>query len=63
MVTNKQLEWQGQTGFQDALSAAMDVQRFIQVFGGIILHSTPHLYVSALLFTPFNCALLRTFSA
>ncbi|KAG2342750.1 hypothetical protein BDR05DRAFT_948793 [Suillus weaverae] len=24
----------------------MDVQRFIQLFGGLILHSTPHLYCS-----------------
>jgi WD40 repeat protein len=53
----------GQSGFEDASSAAMDVQRFIQLFAGIILHSTPHLYVSALPFSPVNCALSRTFSA
>jgi WD40 repeat protein len=58
-----QLQWQGQSGFEDASSAAMDVQRFIQVFGSIILHSTPHLYVSALPFSPVNCALSRMFSA
>lgn len=36
--------------FKNVSPTAMDVQRFIQVFGGIILHSTPHLYVSALPF-------------
>lgn len=37
----------------------MDVQRFIQVFGGVILHSTPHLYVSALPFSPLNSTISR----
>jgi WD40 repeat protein len=41
----------------------VDVQRFIQVFGGIVLHSTPHLYVSALPFLPANSPLSRHFSA
>ncbi|KAG2336343.1 hypothetical protein BDR05DRAFT_1015020 [Suillus weaverae] len=36
----------GHTGYKGASSAAMDVQRFIQLFGGLILHSTPHLYRS-----------------
>jgi len=63
MLAHAQWQWQGQSGFEDASSAAMDVQRFIQVFGGLILHSTPHLYVSALPFSPVNCALSRTFSA
>ncbi|KAG2070981.1 WD40 repeat-like protein, partial [Suillus decipiens] len=49
--------------FKDVSSTAMDVQRFIQVFGGMILHSTPHLYVSALPFSPSNCPLSRKFSA
>ncbi|KAG1815930.1 WD40-repeat-containing domain protein [Suillus subaureus] len=40
----------------------MDVQRFIQVFGGMILHSTPHLYVSVLPFSPANSLLSRKFS-
>ncbi|KAG2040347.1 hypothetical protein BDR03DRAFT_858501, partial [Suillus americanus] len=44
-------------------STAMDVQRFIQVFGGLILHSTPHLYVSALPFSPANSPLSKMFSA
>jgi WD40 repeat protein len=43
-------------------STAMDVQRFIQVFGGMILHSTPHLYVSALPFSPANSPLSRKLS-
>ncbi|KIK37359.1 hypothetical protein CY34DRAFT_810405, partial [Suillus luteus UH-Slu-Lm8-n1] len=53
----------GHTGYDDASSAAMDVQRFIQIFGGMILYSTPHLYVSALPFSPDNSALSKTFSA
>ncbi|KIK34723.1 hypothetical protein CY34DRAFT_17519 [Suillus luteus UH-Slu-Lm8-n1] len=53
----------GHTGCESASSAAMDVQRFIQIFGGSILHSTPHLYVSALPFSPVNSALSKTFSA
>ncbi|KAG1896110.1 WD40 repeat-like protein [Suillus fuscotomentosus] len=53
----------GHTGYEDASSAALDVQRFIQVFGGIILHSTSHLYVSALPFSPLNSALSKIFSA
>ncbi|KAG2339592.1 hypothetical protein BDR05DRAFT_938889 [Suillus weaverae] len=54
---------QGHSEFKDISSTAMDIQRFIQVFGGIILHSTPHLYVSALPFLPANSPLARQFSA
>ncbi|KAG2346974.1 hypothetical protein BDR05DRAFT_996776 [Suillus weaverae] len=53
----------GHARYEVASSAAMDVQRFIQVFSGMILHSTPHLYVSALPFSPINPALSRTVSA
>ncbi|KAG2339374.1 hypothetical protein BDR05DRAFT_1003471 [Suillus weaverae] len=57
-------QWlKGQSGYQDVSSTAMDVKRFIQVFSGMILHSTPHLYVSALLLSPVNSALSSTFSA
>lgn len=31
------------TGYEGASCAAVDVQRCIQVFGSLILHSTPHL--------------------
>jgi WD40 repeat protein len=41
----------------------MDVQRFIQVFGGMILHSTPHLYLSALPFSPVNSTMATKFTA
>jgi WD40 repeat protein len=41
----------------------MDVQRLIQVFGSIIFHSTPHLYVSTLPFSPANSPISRHFSA
>ncbi|KIK35362.1 hypothetical protein CY34DRAFT_587433, partial [Suillus luteus UH-Slu-Lm8-n1] len=49
--------------FKDVSLTAMDVQKFIQVFGGMILHSTPHLYVSALPFLPANSPLSRHLSA
>ncbi|KAG2069201.1 WD40 repeat-like protein, partial [Suillus decipiens] len=41
----------------------MDVQRFLQVFGGMILHSTPHLYLSALPFSPVNSTMATNFTA
>jgi WD40 repeat protein len=57
-------QWlKGHPKFKDVSLTAMDVQRFIQVFGGIILHSTPHLYVSALPFSPANSPLSRQFSS
>ncbi|KAG2339585.1 hypothetical protein BDR05DRAFT_967764 [Suillus weaverae] len=49
--------------FKDISSTAMDIQRFIQVSGGMILHSTPHLYLSALPFSPVNSPLSRQFCA
>ncbi|KAG2337353.1 hypothetical protein BDR05DRAFT_952689 [Suillus weaverae] len=48
ILTHTQLQLQGHTGYKGASSTAMDVQRFIQLFGGLILHSTPHLYRSKL---------------
>jgi WD40 repeat protein len=48
---------QGHPEFKDVSLIAIDTQRFIQVFGSIILHSTPHLYVSALPFSPANSPL------
>ncbi|KIK31740.1 hypothetical protein CY34DRAFT_243036, partial [Suillus luteus UH-Slu-Lm8-n1] len=57
-------QWlKGHPEFKDVSSTAMDVQRFIQVFGGIILHSTPHLYVSALPFLPANSPLSKELCA
>lgn len=41
----------------------MDLQIFLQTFGSIILHSMPHLYVSALPFSPTNSAISRKFAA
>ncbi|KIK43118.1 hypothetical protein CY34DRAFT_43740, partial [Suillus luteus UH-Slu-Lm8-n1] len=51
-----------QSGYKDVLSTAMDVQRFVQLFGGMILHSTPHLYASALPFSPINSTIARRFT-
>ncbi|KIK33456.1 hypothetical protein CY34DRAFT_99569, partial [Suillus luteus UH-Slu-Lm8-n1] len=57
-------QWlKGHSEFKDVSSTAMDVQRFIQVFGGMILHSTPHLYVSALPFLPANSPLSKELGA
>ncbi|KAG2340344.1 WD40 repeat-like protein [Suillus weaverae] len=53
----------GHSGYEDASSTAIDVQRFIQIFGNIILHSTPHLYVSALPFLPVNSVISQKFAA
>ncbi|KAG1838102.1 hypothetical protein DFJ58DRAFT_734023 [Suillus subalutaceus] len=51
----------GHPEFKDVSLTAVDVQRFIQVFSSIILHSTPHLYVSACPFSPVNSPLSRMF--
>jgi len=45
------------------LSSAKDVQRFVQLFAGMISHSTPHLYVSALPFSPINSTTARKSTA
>ncbi|KAG2060384.1 hypothetical protein BDR06DRAFT_1059442 [Suillus hirtellus] len=56
-------QWlKGQSGYASMLSAATDVQRFVQVFGGMILHSTPHLYVSALPFCPRKSTIATKFT-
>lgn len=41
--------------------AAKDTQEFVQSFGTTILHSTPHLYLSALPFTPPESAVYKIF--
>ncbi|KAG2073546.1 WD40 repeat-like protein, partial [Suillus decipiens] len=46
----------------DVLSIATDVQRFVQLFVGMILHSTPHLYVSALPFSPMKSTIATKFT-
>ncbi|KAG6327666.1 hypothetical protein ID866_11423, partial [Astraeus odoratus] len=42
---------------QGVPTTARDAIKFVQTFGTIILHSTPHLYLSALPFTPTTSAL------
>ncbi|KAG2346199.1 hypothetical protein BDR05DRAFT_959801 [Suillus weaverae] len=42
---------------------ARDTQHFIQTFGTTILHSTPHLYLSALPFAPTQSTIFRKFAA
>jgi hypothetical protein len=51
------------SGREEVSSIVMDVEKFIQTFGDIILHSTPHLYVSAIPFSPINSAISRKFAA
>ncbi|KIK26417.1 hypothetical protein PISMIDRAFT_95013 [Pisolithus microcarpus 441] len=48
---------QGQIGFEDTIKLLQDGVKFLQNFGGVISHSTPHLYISALPFTPSNTVL------
>ncbi|OJA17236.1 hypothetical protein AZE42_00167 [Rhizopogon vesiculosus] len=43
--------------------AVRDTQRFIRTFGAIILHSTPHLYLSALPFAPTGTRIFQKFAA
>ena len=43
---------QSEPGCRDIYDDAIDAQKFIRMFGGAISSSTPHLYVSALPFSP-----------
>jgi len=47
---------------KDISDSAADAQRFIRVFGGAISFSTPHLYVSALPFSPKSSSISRKFA-
>ncbi|KAI6137506.1 hypothetical protein EDD17DRAFT_1747892 [Pisolithus thermaeus] len=47
----------GEDEFEDMLAIAEDGIKLIQNFGSVMLHSTPHLYVSALPFIPSNALL------
>jgi WD40 repeat protein len=49
----------GHSGYEDLQSTTKDVRIFIQVFAGMILHSTPHLYLSALPFSPVNSTIAK----
>ncbi|KIM46585.1 hypothetical protein M413DRAFT_421887, partial [Hebeloma cylindrosporum] len=46
----------------DILAFARDAQKFVRMFGNIIEQSTPHLYLSALSFTPQSSTIYRTFA-
>ncbi|KIO01877.1 hypothetical protein M404DRAFT_149255 [Pisolithus tinctorius Marx 270] len=43
-----------QSGFEETIALAQDGIKFIHNFGSAISHSAPHLYISALPFTPLN---------
>ncbi|KIN95017.1 hypothetical protein M404DRAFT_87651, partial [Pisolithus tinctorius Marx 270] len=51
--------WLQVNGFKDTLALVEDGFKLIQNFGSVILHSTPHLYVSAVPFLPSNVLLSR----
>ncbi|KIN98759.1 hypothetical protein M404DRAFT_156989 [Pisolithus tinctorius Marx 270] len=48
---------QVKNGFKDVLALVEDGIKLIQNFGSVIVHSTPHLYASALPFIPSNALL------
>ncbi|KIN97417.1 hypothetical protein M404DRAFT_1006058 [Pisolithus tinctorius Marx 270] len=48
-----------QPGFEDTLGMVQDGIKLIWNFGGAISHSAPHLYISALPFTPSNTRLSK----
>ncbi|KIN97133.1 hypothetical protein M404DRAFT_37720, partial [Pisolithus tinctorius Marx 270] len=49
--------WLCVNGFNDVLALVEDGIQLIRNFGGVIVHSTPHLYASALPFIPCNTLL------
>ncbi|KIN99576.1 hypothetical protein M404DRAFT_1004516 [Pisolithus tinctorius Marx 270] len=49
----------GQDGFEDLLEVVQDGIKFIRNFGSVISCSAPHVYISALPFTPSNTVLSR----
>ncbi|KAH9487249.1 Vegetative incompatibility protein HET-E-1 [Psilocybe cubensis] len=52
---------QSSTNCADIADYASDVQKFVRMFGGAIAHSTPHLYLSALPFSPENSHINQAF--
>ncbi|OJA13993.1 hypothetical protein AZE42_04602, partial [Rhizopogon vesiculosus] len=53
----------GSAEFTQISDAAQDTLRFVRMFGVAILHSTPHLYLSALPFAPKQSRVFRKFAA
>ena len=51
--------WQGKKGCEDVLMFVRDWMKFVETFSGIIGKSTPHLYLSALPFSPSNSIVAR----
>ncbi|PPQ72843.1 hypothetical protein CVT26_003476 [Gymnopilus dilepis] len=47
--------------YKDIADDAADAQHFVRVFGGAISFSTPHLYISALPFSPKNSRISQKF--
>ncbi|KAL4073021.1 WD40-repeat-containing domain protein [Scleroderma yunnanense] len=56
-------DWlEGKDGCHEAVLMARDAIKFIRTFGVAIMQSTPHLYLSALPFSPSNSALFQHLS-
>ncbi|KIK41433.1 hypothetical protein CY34DRAFT_13061 [Suillus luteus UH-Slu-Lm8-n1] len=53
----------GHADFTHVSDAARDTLRFVRTFASTILHSTPHLYLSALPFAPTQSRMFRKFAA
>lgn len=52
----------GHDGYEDAVAVARDTIKFVRRFSSTIVQSTPHLYLSALPFSPANSVLATRFA-
>ncbi|OAX33785.1 WD40 repeat-like protein [Rhizopogon vinicolor AM-OR11-026] len=52
----------GHAKYRDTIDAVRDTQRFVRTFAPVILHSTPHLYLSALPFAPTQSTIFKKFA-
>ncbi|KAJ8590994.1 hypothetical protein M405DRAFT_895222, partial [Rhizopogon salebrosus TDB-379] len=58
------VDWfKGHAEYTDIDDFARDVQRFVRTFATTISHSTPHLYLSALPFSPTQSIIFKKFAA
>ncbi|KAG6326766.1 hypothetical protein ID866_12322, partial [Astraeus odoratus] len=48
-------------GFPETTALAKDAIKFVRVFGAMMTHSTPHLYISGLALAPANSVLVKEF--
>ncbi|KAG6327555.1 hypothetical protein ID866_11532 [Astraeus odoratus] len=48
-------------GFPETSALAKDAIKFVRMFGGMMMQSTPHLYISGLALAPVNSVLVKNF--